>query len=74
VDTEGARALAERIAAGQPRNGDEREPPDRPATFSRKAAEGSSVETVYIRPHPVRRADLRVYVRGADGSLERFNV
>jgi len=73
VDTNGARALAERIAAGAPRDGDEAKPPARTGTSSPETAEASSVETVYIRPRPVRRPDLRIYVRGADGGLERSN-
>jgi hypothetical protein len=69
VDTEGARALAERIAAGPPQEGDAPEPGRQPEPAPKKAA--SSVEIVYFTPRPVMRRDVRIYVRGSDGRLVR---
>lgn len=84
MDTEGARALAARIAAGPPdedgeskpeATGDPKpeatedsdsEPPPEPA-----AASESAVEIVYVKPEEAPRRDVRIYVRGRDGSLER---
>jgi hypothetical protein len=74
VDTEGARALAKRIAAGPPRSEEEPTTSAQPAPAVDEAPQEPSIPTVYLRPRPARRADLRVYVRGPDGSLERFNL
>lgn len=64
VDTEGARALAKRIALGPPRGeGDEPVP--------RKTGRGTAPVEVYLKPRPGRRREVRTYVRGADGHLER---
>jgi hypothetical protein len=75
MDPEGARALAQRIAAGPPREDGEPKPEPRPAPPSRKPPEPpeaeSSVEIVYVKAHPARRRDVRIYVRGEDGRLER---
>jgi hypothetical protein len=76
MDPEGARALAKRIAAGPPRDEDgEPQPEPRPAVPeppkpSEPAQPESSVEIVYVKPHPARRRDVRIYVRGEDGHLE----
>jgi hypothetical protein len=76
MDPEGARALAKRIADGPP--GDERAGPQNDATLAQRIEEqvlpvgpGRPLETVYVKPRPVTRADVRIYVRGADGRLER---
>jgi hypothetical protein len=67
VDTEGARALAARIAAGKPEEdgGPKAAPPSVP-----EEPRASTVQIFYIRPEKVRR-EVRVYVRGRDGALER---
>jgi hypothetical protein len=75
MDTEGARALAERIAAGPPR--EEGEDPGavrRKRETSRKVERQphpSSVEIVYVKPAPGPRREVRIYVRGPHGELER---
>lgn len=84
MDTEGARALAARIAAGPPdEDGDpkpeslqdpeletpkdaESETPPEPA-----APPESAVEIVHVKPEQAPRREVRIYVRGRDGSLER---
>jgi len=80
MDPEGARALAQRIAAGPPRDEDgepkpEPKPEPRSAQPSHTPPEPpdaeSSVEIVYVKPHPARRRDVRIYVLGEDGRLER---
>ena len=76
MDTEGARALAARIAAGPP---DEDGKPTPEATRTPKpdtppepaTAPESGVEIVYVKPEEVARREARIYVRGRDGSLER---
>jgi hypothetical protein len=65
VDAEGARALAERIAAGRPTEGVVNEPL-LPATTA-----STSLEIVYVKPVGTMRRDVRIYVRGRDGRLER---
>jgi hypothetical protein len=75
MDAEGARALAQRIAAGPPRDEDgEPKPEPKPAQPSHTPPEPpeaeSSVEIVYVKPHPARRRDVRIYVLGEDGHLE----
>jgi hypothetical protein len=68
MDTEGARALAARIAAGPPDEDGNPKPetPGEPA-----AAPESAVEIVYLKPEQAPRREVRTYVRGRDGSLER---
>ena len=75
MDPEGARALAKRIAEGPPSEEDA-EPDGKalpaPAPKLDPPPEPDpSVEIVYVEPRPVRRPDVRIYVRGADGRLER---
>jgi len=79
VDTEGARALAERIAAGKPADevhDSKPGPPrsDRPGSPPRACLTTRSqttVEIVYLKAVKAPRRDVRIYVRGDDGSLER---
>ena len=84
MDTEGARALAERIASGPPQDEREKaplrtEPPlprPEPAAPRRSPSGGRSKTTVEIfyvkpKPTPTPRRDVRIYVRGANGELER---
>jgi hypothetical protein len=59
MDADGARALAARIAAGPPREDGSSPPPD------------PKVEVMYLRPVRVFRREVRVFVRRADGRLER---
>jgi hypothetical protein len=80
MDPEGARALAKRIADGPPAEEDavprqEAKPVPQPGA-EEEADEppprpGPSVEIVYVKPRPVRWPDVRIYVWGADGRLER---
>lgn len=67
MDTEGARALAARIAAGKP---EEDGSPRRKKPSVPEKPRASAVEIVYLKPEKVRR-DVRIYVRGRDGALER---
>lgn len=82
MDPEGARALADRIKSGPPREEEEKTtpragddspwrtpPPPSAPVRSREAP--SPVEIVYLKPRPVRRPDVRIFVRGRDGRLER---
>jgi hypothetical protein len=76
MDPEGARALAERIAAGPPQDADgDRQPEGRPARPTREPSQppqpDSAVEIVYLKPEPAPRREVRIYVRGPDGHLER---
>jgi hypothetical protein len=78
MDTEGARALAARIAAGPPgEDGDPKPetPQDAKTETPREpepaAAPESAVEIVYLKPEQAPRHEVRIYVRGRDGSLER---
>jgi len=84
VDPEGARALADRIKSGPPREESEERPagagavPPKgtpfPASKPAKSRGARSLdEVVYIKPRPVTRPDVRIYVRGQDGHLERAN-
>lgn len=66
VDAEGARVLAERIAAG---------PPAPPAAGDAAARRLESrlpmpIEIVYLRPIATSRRNVRIYLRGLDGRLE----
>jgi hypothetical protein len=74
MDPEGARALAERIAAGPPQDADP-QPEASPARPTRKPSQppgpDSTVEIVYLKPEPAPRREVRIYVRGPDGHLER---
>jgi hypothetical protein len=76
VDAEGARALAERIAAGKP--------PEEPAvlpesprnrvvveTQPSQAVPASAVQIVRLKPERATRREMRIYVRGPNGELER---
>ena len=67
MDTEGARALAARIAAGKP---EEKGSPGPEKPSVPENPRPSAVQIVYLRPEKVRR-DVRTYVRGRDGALER---
>jgi hypothetical protein len=75
MDTEGARALAARIAAGPP--GEDGDPkPETPQDETPRepkpaAAPESAVEIVYLKQEQAPRHEVRIYVRGRDGSLER---
>ena len=80
MDTEGARALAARIAAGPP--DEERAPAPEgdvpreprvtaPAPERRTTASKSAVEVVYVKAEQAPRREVRIYVRGRDGALER---
>ena len=80
MDTKGARVLAERIAAGPPpEEGEEKPRPSEPPAVSPTLGEEQdepppaafAVEIVYLKPHPARRRDVRIYVRGPDGRLGR---
>ena len=76
MDPEGARALAERIAAGPPQDADRDPKPEaRPARSSRKPSQpprpDSAFEIVYLKPERAARREVRIYVRGPDGHLER---
>ena len=83
MDTEGARALAARIAAGPPDEDGEPKPEapqdskseaprdPKPEAPSEPAARESDVEIVYVKPDQAPRREVRIYVRGRDGSLER---
>jgi hypothetical protein len=81
MDAAGARALAERIASGPPQEqGEEpnampRKPEPRckvePQPQPRPQPRSSSVEIVYVKPAPGPRREVRIYVRGPDGELER---
>ena len=76
VDAEGARALAERIAAGKP--------PEEPAVLPESprnrvvveaqaspANPASAVQIVRLKPERATRHAVRIYVRGPNGELER---
>ena len=76
MDAEGARALAERIAAGKPmeeasadaeslRNRVEVEAQPSPAVPA------SAVQIVRLKPERATRREVRIYVRGPNGELER---
>jgi hypothetical protein len=75
VDAEGARALAERIAAGKPAEeawaGPEsprnREVEAQPSP----AVPASAVQIVRLKPERATRREVRIYVRGPNGELER---
>lgn len=81
MDTEGARALAARIAAGPPTEDgapqDEtprrpQEPrPSAPSVARVTSGSQSAVEIVYLKPERAPRREVRIYVRGRDGTLER---
>ena len=84
MDPKGARVLAERIASGPPRDEGEEPadaagptPPAAEPSLPRKEeppADASPVETVYVKPRPAPRRDVRIYVRGQDGRLERSDL
>ena len=76
MDAEGARALAERIAAGKP--------PEEPAVLPESprnrvvveaqaspANPASAVQIVRLKPERATRHAVRIYVRGPNGELER---
>jgi len=81
VDTEGARALAARIAAGPP--GEEGAPQDETPRKPQEPLPGapsparvtsrseSAVQIVYLKPERAPRREVRIYVRGPEGTLER---
>jgi hypothetical protein len=70
VDAEGARALAERIASGPPEHAGA---PAVPEQMRKQAASmrTAALESVYVRPKPAARREVRTYVRGPDGELKR---
>jgi hypothetical protein len=76
MDTEGARALAERIASGPPQNEGE-DPPERPSPEPNRKVEPQPkpapgrVEIVHLKPAPAPSREVRIYVRGPHGGLER---
>jgi hypothetical protein len=77
VDAEGARALAERIAAGKPveeASADAESPRNRvevEAQPSCPAVPASAVQIVRLKPERATRREVRIYVRGPNGELER---
>jgi hypothetical protein len=79
VDTKGARALAERIASGPPdeEGAPKDEPPAKPEEPRpsggppARPEPKSAVEIVYVKPEQAPRREVRIYVRGRDGKLER---
>jgi hypothetical protein len=79
VDPKGARALAERIASGPP-DGEGAPKDEPPAKTEEPRSSGppparpeprSAVEIVYVKPEQAPRREVRTYVRGRDGTLER---
>ena len=75
MDTAGARALAERIASGKPENAEQvqDDPQPRASVPLARATMSplSAVQIVYLKPSPAVRRDVRIYVLGRDGGLER---
>ena len=81
VDAEGARALAERIAAGKPAEDGkpaEASAPSKPPRSEKvsepgpsEAAPASAVQIVHLKPEQAPRREVRTYVRGPNGELER---
>ena len=76
VDAEGARALAERIAAGKPAEEASAapEPPRDPVVVEAQpspAVPAGPVQIVRLKPEPATRREVRIYVRGPNGELER---
>ena len=81
MDTEGARALAARIAAGPPGEkgtpqdetpGKRQEPrPSVPLPARVTSRSESAVQIVYLKPERAPRREVRIYVRGSEGTLER---
>jgi hypothetical protein len=76
VDAEGARALAERIAAGKPAEEASAVPeslrdPVVIGAQPNQAAPASPVHIVRLKPEPATRREVRIYVRGPNGELER---
>lgn len=67
MDADGARALAERIAKGNP----SMPAPGKADNNVEGEAQAGDVEVVYLKPGPKRKPDVRTYVRGPDGKLER---
>jgi hypothetical protein len=76
VDAEGARALAERIAAGRPAEEASAVPE---SSRNRLVVEGqpspavpaSAVQIVRLKPERATKREVRIYVRGSNGELER---
>jgi hypothetical protein len=63
MDAAGARALAQRIAQGKPRDEE---------TSGASASPAPGVEVVFVHPRVVeRRPEVWMYVRGPDGHLRR---
>lgn len=81
MDAEGARALAERIAAGKPAEDGkpaEASAPSKPPRGEEvsepgpsEAAPASAVQIVHLEPEQAPRREVRTYVRGPNGELER---
>jgi hypothetical protein len=71
MDVKGAQILAERIAAGKPESPES--PPEVQATEEpQKQTPDEPVEIVYLEPKQATKRDVRIYVRGRDGRLERL--
>ena len=71
MDVKGAQILAQRIAAGKPESPES--PPEAEATEeARKQPPAEPVKTVYVEPKQTAKRDVRIYVRGRDGRLERL--
>jgi hypothetical protein len=76
VDAAGARALADRIAAGKPV---EEGPVDSESPRYRVVVEAqpspvvpaSTVQTVRVKTERAARREVRIFVRGPNGELER---
>jgi hypothetical protein len=75
VDAEGARALAERIAAGKPAEEASAVPESLQdpvvGALPSQAVPASPVQIVRLKPEPATRREVRIYVRGPNGELER---
>ena len=75
MDTAGARALAERIASGKPENAQrvQDDPKPRASVPLARATMSppSAVQIVYLKPSLAVRHDVRIYVLGRGGGLER---
>jgi hypothetical protein len=81
VDTQGARALAARIAAGPPgekgtpqdeTHGKFQEPrPSVPSPGRVTSRSESAVQIVYLKTERAPRREVRIYVRGPEDTLER---
>ena len=76
MDVEGARALAERIAAGKPAEEESavsESPRNRVLAQAQpsQAVPANAVQIVRLKPERATRREVRIYVRGPNGELER---